>query len=282
MQTTSATYDRIRLAPDKQYYTRIIINGVAYGEDQIISISTNIQLFNSTAEVGKAVAGEIDVVMLAPSATIPRMAQVRPQIRAKGTAPKSSAVLISSAGVLSSTYASYSSNKITFASGSGATVSNEVLNFPVNATEYLTSEWIPQGYYYIDTRETTANSDGINVLSFHGFDSMLKAEQDFGNQVLPDDDVDIDVVERIASIMGVSVDPRTYQIMTSHYPVKFNIAYSLREYLAFIASMYAGNFLITDEGKLRLVGMTGLPVQTNLLVDNIGDILLFGGDAILV
>ena len=281
MQRTSATYDRIRLAPDKQYYTRILINGVAYGEDQIISLSTDIQLFNSTSEVGKAVAGEIDVVMLAPNVTIPPMASVQPQIQAKGTAPKSSAVTITNE-VLSSTYASYASSKITFASGSGATVSGETLNFPVDATEYLTSEWIPQGCYFIDTRETTANNDGINVLSIHGFDAMLKAEQDFSNQVLPDDDVHVVVVERIASIMGVQIDPRTYDIMTSRYPVAFNIAYSLREFLAYIASMYAGNFMFTDEGKLRLVGMTGLPVQTNLLVDNVGDVILFGGDAILI
>ena len=39
------------------------------------------------------------------------------------------------------------------------------------------SEWLQQGNFYIDTRETTKNEHGVNVMTIHGYDAMLKAEQ---------------------------------------------------------------------------------------------------------
>lgn len=38
------------------------------------------------------------------------------------------------------------------------------------------SEWLPKGVFYIDTRSVTHNLDGLDVLTLHGYDSMLKAE----------------------------------------------------------------------------------------------------------
>ena len=64
--------------------------------------------------------------------------------------------------------------------------------------------------------------------------------------------------------------------------IPFPVGYTMREVLGFIASMYIGCFIITDEGKLRLVALNGLPTETNLLIDSVGDVLLFGGDAILL
>lgn len=149
-----------------------------------------------------------------------------------------------------------------------------------NATDE--SEWLPQGVYYIDTRETTKNQDGLDVLTIHGYDAMLKSEQMFESSTITGDSVDTDMVDEIASIMGVSVDARTYSLMTNAYTVPLPTGYSLREVLGYIASMYVGCFIMTEEGKLRLVSILELPPETNYLIDQVGDAITFGGDRILV
>lgn len=149
-----------------------------------------------------------------------------------------------------------------------------------NATQQ--SEWLSQGVYYVDTRERTVSDTGESVLELHGFDAMLKAEQMFHSDVITGDSIDTDMVDEIASIMGVDVDTRTYALMTNAYTVPLPTGYSCREVLGYIASMYVGSFIINDEGKLRLVSVLELPPETNYLIDNAGDAITFGGDRILV
>lgn len=42
------------------------------------------------------------------------------------------------------------------------------------------SEWLPKGTFYIDTRDNTRNDDDLDILRIHGYDAMLKTEQDYG------------------------------------------------------------------------------------------------------
>lgn len=148
-----------------------------------------------------------------------------------------------------------------------------------NATQQ--SEWISQGVYYIDTRERTVTEYGESVLELHGYDAMLKAEQMYNGRITGDS-TDIQMVNEIAYQMGVSVDSRTTALMTAAYTIPLPTGYSYREVLGYIASMYVGCFIITDEGKLRLVSITELPPETNYLIDEHGDAITFGGDRILV
>ena len=148
-----------------------------------------------------------------------------------------------------------------------------------NATQQ--SEWISQGVYYIDTRERTVTDYGESVLELHGYDAMLKAEQMYNGRITGDS-TDIQMVNEIAYQMGVSVDSRTTTLMTAAYNIPLPTGYSYREVLGYIASMYVGCFIITDEGKLRLVSITELPPETNYLIDEQGDAITFGGDRILV
>lgn len=148
-----------------------------------------------------------------------------------------------------------------------------------NATQQ--SEWISQGVYYIDTRERTVTEYGESVLELHGYDAMLKAEQMYNGRITGDS-TDIQMVNEIAYQMGVSVDSRTTALMTAAYTIPLPTGYSYREILGYIASMYVGCFIITDEGKLRLVSITELPPETNYLIDEQGDAITFGGDRILV
>lgn len=279
MQTTSATYDRILAGTDCSYEAQLVIDDVGtFGESDLMSISTSIEMFQEDPDIGKAIASEINVVMLNPVLPIPTMARIRPQVRAKGIAPKSSKVTIVDED-LASEYATYSSENITFNSSSGASVTGENLSFPVDSTEYLESEWLAQGIFYIDTREVTANNNGLDILTIHGFDAMLKTEQIYSSNASVGDNLDIAFVRAIADAIGVEVDPRTWGIMGTGYVIPFPVGYSMREILGYIASAYAGCFIISDTGQLRLVALEDIEDETRFLIDEIGEIIVFGVDS---
>lgn len=149
----------------------------------------------------------------------------------------------------------------------------------VNDTK--TSEWIPKGIFYIDTRSDGESTDEI---VFHGYDAMLKAENDFPTtgDIGTWPKTDIQVVRIIAGHMDVEVDPRTAEIMQRGYSVQYPGGYAMREILGYIAAMYAGNFIMSDDGKLRLVRLSEIGIETHYLVDTAGYVLTFGGDRILV
>ena len=282
MQTTSATFDRILASSDCSYETKLVIDGVGtYGESDLMSISTSIEMFQEDPDIGKAVASEISVVMLNPIATIPTMAKIMPYVRACGHAPKSSKVTIVGED-LASAYATYASENISFDADSGASVTGETLSFPIDALEFLTSEWISQGVFYIDTREVTQNNNGLDILTIHGFDAMLKTEQIYTSNDVVGDNLDIAYVRAIADAIGVTVDPRTWEIMGIGYMIPFPLGYSMREILGYIASAYAGCFIISDVGQLRLVALENIVDETRFLINENGDIITFGGDRILV
>lgn len=144
----------------------------------------------------------------------------------------------------------------------------------VNDTQQ--SEWIKKGVFYIDEREQTKNGDGLDVLTFHGFDAMMKANVDFASSTITGNTTDKKLVAEIARQMGVSVDSRTNTIIGTGYAMPLPVGYTNREILGYIAASYVGFFVITDAEKLRLVTLLELPAQTNYLVDNVGNALVFG------
>ena len=140
-----------------------------------------------------------------------------------------------------------------------------------------TSEWIQKGVYYIDTRSIDSG-----LLTIHGYDDMLKAEQIW----TPDQSLEFPMpmtqaVDIIANIMGVEIDART--VLNSSYTVDYPANdYTLRDVLRFIAAAHGGNWIMSDVGELWLVGLNDLPTETNYLCDEDGDWITFGGDRILV
>ena len=72
------------------------------------------------------------------------------------------------------------------------------------------------------------------------------------------------------------------QLLTEGFTYPLPTGYSLREMLGFIAAQYVGCVILTEENKLRLVSLPELPKETNLLIDQNGDYITFGGDRILV
>lgn len=146
------------------------------------------------------------------------------------------------------------------------------------------SEWLPKGTFFIDTRD-----EGNGVLTIDAFDPMLKCDQSFttsGEQgTWPR--TDITIVNQICSRIGVTLDSRTAEIITAGYTIQYpgfgEGAYTMRELLGFIGSMYAGNWIITDENKLRLLVLGDMPDgSTSLLITEYGEYITMGGFRIRV
>ena len=207
MQNTSGiTNYSALIAGNYTVETKVSINGVDYGEDVLISVETTGSLFKDDLPViGSCVSGEIDIRMLMPSASIPRMATIKPYIRLS------------------------------------------------NIAGTVKSGWLQKGEYFIDTRSVTNNDDGINILKIHGYDAMLKAEATYpdDNETYPKSDAY--VVNLIATTMGIQIDSRTTALMDESYQIVHPAFASMRQVLMNIAGMYAGNFIISPEGKLLLV-----------------------------
>ena len=139
-----------------------------------------------------------------------------------------------------------------------------------------TAEWIPQGKFYIDTRETTYNDDNLPITTFHAYDAMLKSEGDFPDTTDEFPMEDIDVVELIAGELGVGIDDRTRDLMTGAYDIGLPVGYSMREVLSNIAAMYAGNWIMNFDGDLLLVAVNGIPAETNYLINELYEPITFG------
>lgn len=146
------------------------------------------------------------------------------------------------------------------------------------------SEWIPKGVFFFSTRKTDRVT---GVLSVHGYDAMLKAEETWLDSSYDGKEWPMPalaVVNDIAKRMGVSVDSRTE--LNASFPVQYPVDsegdMTMREALSRVAVANAGNWTITDEGKLLLVGLNSMPAETHYLITETGSAITFGGVRILV
>ena len=144
------------------------------------------------------------------------------------------------------------------------------------------SEWVPQGKFYIDTREYSQNDDNLPTVTLHGYDAMLMAEQAYPNTTHSWPYVDTSVVQEIADTMKVGVDPRTWAVMNHAYRISTPAGYSMREVLSNIGAAYCGNWICNYDGDLLLVSLNSYPPETNYIVNEQGYAITFGGDRILV
>ena len=144
------------------------------------------------------------------------------------------------------------------------------------------SEWLPKGVFYISTRRLDTRT---GILELHGFDAMRRAGEvwdidPYANWPMSEQEA----VADIARQMGVEVDPRT--ALSNSFPVDYPVDedgdLAMADVLEGIAVSEAGNWIISDEGKLLLVPLLSIPEETNYLVTEYGDAITFGGVRILV
>ncbi len=146
------------------------------------------------------------------------------------------------------------------------------------------SEWLPKGKYFIARRSADKRTGAVTI---EGYDAMLKAGQvwlgeDYAGESWPM--AQAAAVADIAGRMGVEVDSRT--VLSAAFPVPCpvdgNGEMLMREVLSAIAVSNAGNWVMTDEGRLRLIVYGDVPAETSLLVTQDGGAITFGGVRIIV
>lgn len=137
-----------------------------------------------------------------------------------------------------------------------------------------TSEWLPQGKFYIYHRDLDADSGNLSITAY---DAMLKAEvTGYTDLALFPKYMD-SIVADACTRMGVTLDSGT--VISHVLECEFDTTLTLREYLSYIAVAHGGNWVITEEGKLKLVD--SFPTDS-LLIDHEGNIITFGGVGIYV
>lgn len=144
------------------------------------------------------------------------------------------------------------------------------------------SEWIPKGTFYIVSR---GEEDGL--WNIKASNAMRKAEKVW--EPLSEDDFPMSMSDAVAyarSVMGETTDKSLELDERSVIPNK-TVDYpandmTFRQLLEYVAAAGLGNFIITDENKLRLVPLLSAPAPTSYLVDQYGNPITFGGVKIIV
>lgn len=246
MQSAPSNYNSIYAEGNYDIDYKVNIDGVDYDSSVIWSMKTSRALFtDNTPMIGNALVGQIDMTISKPDVVFSRMAKIKPYIRL------------------------YSRKRRIY------------------------SGWLQKGEFYIDTRPLD-ESDGINTINIQGFDAMRKANQKYPSSTLTwsaNSPTALNVVYEIAGhIFGVErtqaysyVDTETRNKLSSYSRiVGFPAQYTMAEVLGSIAAMYGGNFIISDTGQLKLVGLMDLPTETYYLITETGNYLTFGGTRILL
>lgn len=116
------------------------------------------------------------------------------------------------------------------------------------------SEWLPAGTFYISRR---AKDPVTGLLTLECYDALLKANAAWAPSAGSWPRAMSSVVSELATLLGVSVDSRTTLITGASYVIdEPTEGTSIRDVLSDIAACNGGNWIITPEGKLRLVPLT--------------------------
>lgn len=258
MQETSALHKALLRDPRHRKEHRAVIAGAEYGQEAIVSLRTSGGIF-AQPDIGNCASRQIDLTLRAPAGTIPGL-------RNRGIEPL--------CAIQSSVTPRWGHRSIP------RQAKIQVFTRLTLGDQF--AEWLPKGEFFISTRQRDKLT---GALSLHGFDAMRRAGDVW--QIDPAASWPMserEAVEDIARRMGVEVDPRTRLSgrFPVDYPVDENGDLAMVDVLEGIAVSNAGNWVISDEGKLLLLGYGDLPPETSFLVDEYGDAITFGGVRILV
>lgn len=244
MQTVPAKWNDL-LAGDYQVDFKAVINGKTYTYGEIKSARITKSMMDKLT-IGQATSAMLDMVF-EPNGTIPTAAEIKCYIRLANYDPTiiitdefSNIIQTDDGYVLTESYSQY-------------------------------SDWLPFGTFYIDTRST----DASGWMTITAYDRMLAAEKDFpssaGSMTMSA------AVTYIANQLGITVDSRN---SIAPYSIDSPVGvYTMREVLCGIAAASGGNFIITENNKLRLVRLASPSTSDDIPVmscDILGDAVTIG------
>lgn len=123
------------------------------------------------------------------------------------------------------------------------------------ADDAQVSEWLQYGTYFIDKR---SHDNVMNITALECCDAMRKMAQRYVDPTKPDDRIGwpksmLTCVAEVAHRIGVAIDERTVIRTEAAYQVAYPTDYTMQQVMEFIAACHGGNWIITQENKLRLV-----------------------------
>ena len=141
------------------------------------------------------------------------------------------------------------------------------------------SEWLKQGEFFLSRRMRDKRTGRLDLVAY---DAMRKANAVWLNSSY--DEVnwpmkESEAVEDIANRIGVEIDIRTVldDIFPVSYPVDENGDMTMWKILEGVGLSNAGSWIISEEGRLRLIRYGDIPESTNYLVDELGRPIRIGG-----
>ena len=135
-----------------------------------------------------------------------------------------------------------------------------------------TSEWKKFGVFYIDQQPYNPCTGLVEITAY---DALKRAEQIYDTS----DDSQFfwpakfyEVVEDVAEIIGVGIDPRVRipEGLEYYVPNPATNGYSILDVLSGMAVCLGGNWIMTDEGLLRLIPLVGLTDYRFRVIDALG------------
>lgn len=218
MQSVPSNWNNVFEIDHKTEF-KAVINGATYTYGAIKSAQITKSMMDKLT-IGQATSAMLDMVFR-PEGTIPTAAKIECYVRLTNYEPTT--LVTDEAGNIIKTDDGY-----------------------ILAGAYsVVTDWIPFGTFYIDTREIAANG----LMTITAYDRMLAAEQEFPNSA---GSMTMNAaVAYIAAALGVEADDRN---QIAPYSIDSPVGlYTMREVLSGIAAASGGNFIITEDNKLRLV-----------------------------
>lgn len=133
-----------------------------------------------------------------------------------------------------------------------------------------TSEWIPKGIFYVDTRKKSIADRQAATIDITAYDAVMKASADYDTGNIQWPSTDTVVAADAAEQMGVPID---IDGMTGGFAITKPDEMTICEVLRAIAVLYGGNFTVDDCGILRL-----LPLKSSATVGTLEYATLKTGD----
>ena len=284
MQDVSQTYTSI-LANGGWHECKLEINGVAYGMEQLVSMQTTSALWDAAVSVGNAIAGTIDVQLIAQSQNVPTMAKLCPYVRAVNNTQQSEWI---PKGVYWIDTREYDKETgILTLVGMDAMLKGE---------QAYMSEGDQGVWPQVDINVLCDIANRLEL----GSDKYTKITNPTGNpkakgwyyysatdkKYYLSTATSVNPATTYYKRSNTGIDSRTLPLINKYYAVQYtgfgDEAYTVREVLGYIGAMYAGNWIINEVGQLRLVVLGDIPAETNYMITENEARITLGGDRIIL